>query len=152
RRWLGWSVVGSVRVASMWLKTPRWRMCRLAIWGQPSRALAARRCCRDAFVESGYLTTAIIFPGGMRLRRVAAGPGRVRHKDQMPVPSPYLIVLSAEEEAVLAAGARSVRSQYRDRLRAQIVLAAAAGMNNAAIAGQLGVHVDTVRKWRRRFA
>ena len=70
----------------------------------------------------------------------------------MPVPSPYLIVLSAEEEAVLAARARSVRSQYRDRLRAQIVLAAAAGMNNAAIAGQVGVHVDTVRKWRRRFA
>src|SRR5262249_34821093 len=89
----------------------------------------------------------------MRSRRVVLrAPGRVRHKDQMPVPSPYLIVLSAEEEAVLAAGARSVRSQYRDRLRAQIVLAAAAGMNNAAIAGQLGVHVDTVRKWRRRFA
>jgi transposase len=70
----------------------------------------------------------------------------------MPVPSPYLIVLSAEEEAVLAARARSVRSQYRDRLRAQIVLAAAAGKNNAAIAGQVGMHVDTVRKWRRRFA
>jgi transposase len=70
----------------------------------------------------------------------------------MPVPSPYLIVLSAEEEAVLAARARSVRTQYRDRLRAQIVLAAAAGKNNAAIAGQVGVHMDTVRKWRRLFA
>jgi transposase len=66
--------------------------------------------------------------------------------------SPSLIVLSREEESVLVARARSVRSQYRDRLRAQIVLAAAAGKTNAAIAGQVGVHVDTVRKWRRRFA
>ena len=66
--------------------------------------------------------------------------------------SPYLIVLSGEEEAVLAARARSVRSEYRDRLRAQIVLAAAAGKSNAAIAGEAGVCTDTVRKWRRRFA
>ena len=70
----------------------------------------------------------------------------------MPKPSPYLIVLSDEEEAVLAGRARSVRSEYRDRLRAQIVLAAAAGKTNAAIAVEVGVHVDTVRKWRRRFA
>ena len=66
--------------------------------------------------------------------------------------SPYVIVLSGEEEAVLAARARSVRSQYRDRLRAAIVLAAAAGASNAAIAAQVGVCPDTVRKWRRRFA
>ena len=70
----------------------------------------------------------------------------------MAVISPYRIVLPGEQEAVLAARARSVRSPYRDRLRAQIVLAAAAGSTNAAIAAQLGVHVDTVRKWRRRFA
>jgi transposase len=76
----------------------------------------------------------------------------VRHKDQMPVPSPYLIVLSAGEEAVLVARNRSVRSEYRDRLRAQIVLAAAAGKNNTAIAVEVGVCADTVRKWRRRFA
>jgi transposase len=66
--------------------------------------------------------------------------------------SPYLIVLASEEEAVLVARARSVRSQYRDRLRARIVLAAAAGTTNAAIARELGVCADTVRKWRRRFA
>jgi transposase len=70
----------------------------------------------------------------------------------MPVISPCLVVLSAEERLVLMARARSVRSQYRDRLRARIVLAAAAGEANAAIAVQLDVHVDTVRKWRRRFA
>jgi transposase len=76
----------------------------------------------------------------------------MRHNDQMPVISPYLVVLSAGEQSVLMARARSVRSAYRDRLRAQIVLAAAAGGTNAAIAAQVGVHVDTVRKWRRRFA
>jgi transposase len=70
----------------------------------------------------------------------------------MPVISPYRIVLTEEEQALLAARARSARGSYRDRLRAQIVLAAAAGSANAVIATQVGVHVDTARKWRRRFA
>jgi transposase len=70
----------------------------------------------------------------------------------MPVISPYRIVLTAEEESVLMARARSARGPYRDRLRARIVLAAAAGAPNVSIAAQVGVHVDTARKWRRRFA
>jgi hypothetical protein len=37
-------------------------------------------------------------------------------------------------------------------LRARIALAAADGATNAAIAADLRLHVDTVRKWRRRFA
>ena len=48
--------------------------------------------------------------------------------------------------------ARSVHGSYRDRLRAAIVLAAAAGQANAAIAREPGVCTNTVRKWRRRFA
>jgi transposase len=68
------------------------------------------------------------------------------------MPSPYQIALSGEEQAVLAARARSVRGPYRDRLRAAIVLAAAAGQDNAVIARELEVCTDTVRKWRRRFA
>jgi transposase len=68
------------------------------------------------------------------------------------MPSPYQIALSGGEQAVLAVRARSVRGPYRDRLRAKIVLAAAAGQHNAAIAAELGVCTDTVRKWRRRFA
>ena len=83
---------------------------------------------------------------------MTAGPACGGHKEHMPVPSPYLIVLSSKEEAVLAARARSVRGEYRVRLRARIVLAAAAGKNNAAIAVETGVCADTVRKWRRRFA
>ena len=66
--------------------------------------------------------------------------------------SPYRIVLSALEETVLLARARSRRAEHRDVVRARIVLAAAAGTTNAAIATELGINVDTVRKWRKRFA
>ncbi|MFY9928863.1 MAG: helix-turn-helix domain-containing protein, partial [Streptosporangiaceae bacterium] len=66
--------------------------------------------------------------------------------------SPYQIALSGDEQAVLAARARSARGSWRDRVRAAIVLAAAAGQANAAIAAELRISPDTVRKWRRRFA
>lgn len=69
----------------------------------------------------------------------------------MPVTSPFVVVLSAAEEAVLTARARSGRTEHRDRVRALIVLAAAAGASNAAIAAELGLCVDTARRWRRRF-
>jgi transposase len=86
-------------------------------------------------------------PRGHGVSRRAAWP-----EERMPGPGRCPIVLSGEEEAVLTARARSVRSEYRDRLRAAIVLAAAAGKANAAIAAELGVCTDTVRKWRGRFA
>ena len=66
--------------------------------------------------------------------------------------SPYVIVLTGEERAVLSARARGARTRHRDRLRARIVLAAADGMSNQAIAARESVCVDTVRKWRSRFA
>ncbi|MGW1102435.1 helix-turn-helix domain-containing protein [Streptomyces sp. NPDC002540] len=44
------------------------------------------------------------------------------------------------------------KTEYRLRLRAQIVLHVARGLANARIAERVGVHVDTVRSWRRRFA
>jgi transposase len=69
----------------------------------------------------------------------------------MPVTSPFVIVLTAAEEAVLTVRACSGRTEHRDRMRARIVLAAAGGACNAAIAAQLGVCVDTARQWRRRF-
>ncbi|MFE2422726.1 helix-turn-helix domain-containing protein [Streptomyces hokutonensis] len=40
----------------------------------------------------------------------------------------------------------------REVLRARIVPAAAEGLSNGAIAGELAVTVDTVRTWRGRFA
>lgn len=46
----------------------------------------------------------------------------------------------------------AVKSQVRQVLRARIVLAAADAESNGAIARELGVSVNTVRKWRGRFA
>jgi transposase len=70
----------------------------------------------------------------------------------MPVSSPFVIVLSDADCTVLQQRARSGRSEHRERLRAQIVLAAADQETNAAIAARLRICVDTARKWRHRFA
>jgi transposase len=70
----------------------------------------------------------------------------------MSMSSPYVIVLTDAEDRTLAARVASGRTAYRDRLRAQIVLEAARGGSNAGIAEQLPLGVDTVRRWRRRFA
>ncbi|WP_327129424.1 helix-turn-helix domain-containing protein [Streptomyces sp. NBC_01727] len=43
------------------------------------------------------------------------------------------------------------KTEHRLQVRAQIVLHAARGLPNTRIAEQVGVHVDTVRTWRRRF-
>jgi transposase len=66
--------------------------------------------------------------------------------------SPYSVTLSACDRAALHCLARAASAPYRQVLRAKIVLRAAEHMTNAAIAADLGVHVDTVRKWRRRFS
>jgi len=66
--------------------------------------------------------------------------------------SPVLITLSDGERAQLQALARARKVALRAWQRAWIVLAAADGRRNAAIARDLGVHVDTVRTWRARFA
>ncbi len=67
------------------------------------------------------------------------------------ISSPFVIILSATEKAVLDARANSARAEHRMVIRAKIVLAAAQGHTNAAIAAESGMHIDTVRKWRRRF-
>lgn len=67
------------------------------------------------------------------------------------ISSPFVIILSAAEKAVLSARANSSRAEHRMVIRAKIVLAAAEGHTNAAIAAETGMHIDTVRRWRRRF-
>jgi len=62
------------------------------------------------------------------------------------------VTLTAAERKTLKKRARGARTPHRDRLRAQIVLAAARGRDNARIAADLHVTIDTVRKWRGRFA
>src|SRR4051794_7875655 len=69
----------------------------------------------------------------------------------MPVSSPFIVVLTESERRELSRRARSTRPAHRDRIRARIVLAAAGGQANAAIARTVGVGVDTARKWRKRF-
>ncbi len=70
----------------------------------------------------------------------------------MPLPRAAPVTLAAAERTTLKKRARGAKTAHRDRLRAQIVLAAARGRDNARIAADLRVTVDTVRKWRGRFA
>jgi transposase len=60
--------------------------------------------------------------------------------------------LSDDERSKLASWASRPTSAQRLALRARIVLAAAQGASNSAIAAELRVTLPTVRKWRDRFA
>jgi transposase len=70
----------------------------------------------------------------------------------MPLSRAVPVMLSAGERTTLKKRVRGAKTPWRDRLRAQIVLAAARGRDNARIAHDLGISQDTVRKWRGRFA
>ena len=70
----------------------------------------------------------------------------------MPQNRAVLVVLSAGERRTLKKRARGAKTAHRDWLRAQIVLAAARGRASAHNAADLHISVDTVRKWRGRFA
>jgi transposase len=70
---------------------------------------------------------------------------------RMP-PAAVPVTLTASERTTLKKRVRGAKTCWRDRLRAQIVLDAARGRDNARIAAGLGVSVNTVRKWRGRFA
>ena len=65
---------------------------------------------------------------------------------------PVLIILTDRDRAELEVLARARKVPLRTVQRAWIVLAAADGQCNAQIARNVGVHVDTVRTWRGRFA
>src|SRR5712675_3040318 len=70
----------------------------------------------------------------------------------MPLPRAVPVTLTAAQRTMLNERVRGAKTAHRDRLRAQIVLAAARGRDNARIAADLRITVDTVRKWRGRFA
>ena len=65
--------------------------------------------------------------------------------------SPFAITLSKADRAVLEQRTRCHSGQHRMVVRARIVLLAADGWANVDIADDLGVHVDVVSKWRKRF-
>jgi len=62
------------------------------------------------------------------------------------------VVLGAEERRRLEGWARAGKSPQRLALRARIILAAARGEGNLAIAAALDVRPATVSKWRTRYA
>ena len=66
--------------------------------------------------------------------------------------SPFQINLRASERRFLKALTRRGTAQHRQVTRARIVLLAAAGWPNQAIARKLGLAVNTVGKWRKRFS
>ncbi|MFG2563153.1 helix-turn-helix domain-containing protein [Streptomyces sp. NPDC048496] len=70
----------------------------------------------------------------------------------MPVAAARTISLTAAERHRLKKAAHGHKTAHQDRVRAQIVLHAARGRGNARIARETGVHLDTVRTWRVRFA
>jgi putative transposase len=61
------------------------------------------------------------------------------------------VVLTEKEQEALTRVSRRYRSEQQVAVRAGIVLAAAQGQSNAAIARQLQINVDTARLWRDRW-
>ncbi|WP_326682153.1 IS630 family transposase [Streptomyces sp. NBC_01237] len=70
----------------------------------------------------------------------------------MPVALARPIVLTNAERERLKKAAYGHKTAYQARQRAAIVLHAARGRPNAHIARETGLHLDTVRTWRNRFA
>ncbi len=66
-------------------------------------------------------------------------------------PRPPTIDLTDIERHELETLVRRHTTPQQLALRARIVLRAAAGVNNSQIARQLGVNVDTARRWRQRW-
>src|SRR5919205_362105 len=70
----------------------------------------------------------------------------------MPYRVPTSLELSEAERTELESWARRRKTAQALALRARIVLQAAAGLTNTAIAAELGIAKHTVGKWRERFA
>jgi transposase len=66
--------------------------------------------------------------------------------------SPFVVVLSGEERAALLERAGSRTASHALVLRARIVLLASEGVRNIDIAARVGVCVDVVSRWRKRFS
>jgi tripartite-type tricarboxylate transporter receptor subunit TctC len=70
----------------------------------------------------------------------------------MPYRVPAALDLSEAERTELQRWARRRKAAQAPALRARVVLRAAAGLSNTAVAADLGVAEHTAGKWRERFA
>jgi transposase len=66
-------------------------------------------------------------------------------------PPKAALLLTDEEQATLVRWSRRAKSSQALAQRCKIVLACADGTPNTQVAASLGVHPDTVSKWRNRF-
>lgn len=69
----------------------------------------------------------------------------------MPGPAAPVVELTEDERAQLRSWTRRSTSANALATRSRIVLAAAEGLGNTAVAAKVGVEVGTARKWRVRF-
>jgi transposase len=69
----------------------------------------------------------------------------------MPGPAAAVVELTDEERTQLLSWTRRSTSANAVATRSRIVLAAAEGLGNTAVAAKVGVEVGTARKWRARF-
>lgn len=65
--------------------------------------------------------------------------------------SPFVVRVSADMRAVLELRAGAYQRSHSQVVRARIVLLAADGLSNTLIAQRVGVCVDVVSRWRKRF-
>jgi len=63
-----------------------------------------------------------------------------------------VVQVSDEDKEELERWVRSARTEQRLAFRARVVLAAAAGEGSVSISGRENVRVNTISRWRRRFA
>jgi Homeodomain-like domain-containing protein len=69
----------------------------------------------------------------------------------MPRRSPFVIELTPEERRTLESRVRHYTLQYREVIRAKVILLAAEGWENQAIGEALDLPRPVVSKWRHRF-
>lgn len=67
-------------------------------------------------------------------------------------PKPKAIELSQRQRAILEQIVRRAQSAQCMVMRSKIILLAADGLRNQYIADDLAVHIQTVRRWRNRWA
>jgi len=67
-------------------------------------------------------------------------------------PKPKMIQLTERQRAILEQIVRRAQSAQCMVTRSKIILKADAGLNNQYIADDLGIYVQTPRKWRNRWA